>query len=197
MGTLKLWLRQAPFTSSLVLLAGCVTLHAPLTRDDSYPADWPDVMTAGEECRGLNGTYANSGELAVADSGRSDALLTQILHLSRGAKVVSLAVRTQRLDNKGDAISTLLVVPDGDESSRTELTNCFCIRQTLSCTRINERYWSFPYIGAGGAQSNVYMSGAADGSLVLRLQNYHADLVIGVPLFGKSEPWARFTANRP
>ncbi len=197
MTRLKLWLRPVVFASSLLPLAGCVTLHAPLTRDSSYPADWPEVTSAGEECRGLNGTYLNSGEFAVADSKRSEALLTQILHLSTGAKRLSLAVHTTRLDRHGDATSSLVIVPDGDESARAELANCFCIRQTLTCTQINERYWSLPFVGMGGAQSNVYLSSAVDGSLVLRLQSYHADVVLGVPLFQKSEPWARFMVPRP
>lgn len=31
-----------------------------------------------------------------------------------------------------------------------------------------------------------------DRTLIGRLQGYHADVVLGVPLFGMKEPWAFF-----
>jgi hypothetical protein len=30
-----------------------------------------------------------------------------------------------------------------------------------------------------------------DRSLIATLQNYHADVLLGVPIFGMNEPWAR------
>jgi hypothetical protein len=31
-----------------------------------------------------------------------------------------------------------------------------------------------------------------DRSLIAKLQAYHADVVLAIPLFGIKEPWARF-----
>ena len=33
---------------------------------------------------------------------------------------------------------------------------------------------------------------AVDGALIAKLQDYHIDVVGAVPVFGKTEPWARF-----
>jgi hypothetical protein len=91
----------------------------------------------------------------------------------------------------------LEVVPDGDLSSRHELEECFCIKETLACTRISESYWSIPNFGAGGSQSNVYFSIAKDGALIAKLQNYRIDVLLGLPLYGMTEPWLRFEPARP
>lgn len=174
-------------------LMGCVSLHAPLLKDAAYPADWPDLAGAGGECQGLDGTYANAGALALAAAQPQEVFLTQLLALSGNASEVSLSVKTRRLDQRGDAFSTLVVALDGD---RRELTNCFCIKQTLACTQLDEKYWSIPNFGLGGSQSNMYLSSSTDGSLIVKLQHYHADVVLGLPLYRGTDTWARFNAVR-
>jgi hypothetical protein len=177
-----------------VALGGCVNLRAPLLKDDSYPADWPDITTAGLECKSLAGQYVNAGVLVLENTRQQSVLLTQLLALTTNASEVSISVNTQRLDKNGDAFSTLVVSPAGEQHSPRELNNCFCVKQTLTCTRINEEYWSIPNFGVGGSQSNVHISSSTDGSLIIKLQKYHADFVLGVPLYRGTDSWARFTA---
>ncbi len=177
-------------------LIGCVSLHAPLLKDAAYPADWPDLAGAGEECQALDGTYANAGVLALAAAKPQAVFLTQLLALSANAGEISLSVKTQRLDQRGDAFSTLVVALDGDRREPRELTHCFCVRQTLACTQLDEKYWSIPNFGLGGSQSNVYLSSSTDGSLIVKLQHYHADVVLGLPLYRGTDTWARFSAVR-
>jgi len=73
-----------------------------------------------------------------------------------------------------------------------EFEGCFCIKQTLACTQVSEKYWSLPNLGFGGSQKNVYFSLSQDHSLIAKLQNYHADVILAIPVFGIKEPWARF-----
>ncbi|MDO9195343.1 hypothetical protein [Rhodoferax sp.] len=180
----------------MLLMSGCVSVHAPLMRDSSYPADWPDISAAGQECKGLVGTYVNEGIIAIGTAKQQGVLLTEILNVPGNASEVSLSVTTRKLDKYGDAFSVLDIVPDGNLSAQRELPNCFCVSQTLMCGPIKQSGWAIPYLGFGGSQSNVYISASSDGSLIVRLQDYHVDLVVVVPIYGKSEPWARFNASR-
>jgi hypothetical protein len=135
----------------------------------------------------------------VADAhGREVSLsLFDVLNLKATARRVSLEVATQRLDEKGDAFSTLVVIAGDAQTNRFELKNCFCVRQALACTQLSESSWAVPYVGLGGKQSNVYIGSASDGTLIMKLQNYRVDVVFGLPVFQKVEPWARFETVRP
>lgn len=173
---------------------GCVTVHAPLVADLEYPTSaWGEPIVLGAECKAVDGTYSNEGVVIRADGGNSQPLLlTSALNISGSAQSVSLSVRTRRLDRNGDAFITLRVVPDGNLAGLHELEGCFCIKQTLACTEVSETYWSLPNFGLGGTQKNIYFGLSHDHSLIAKLQNYHADVVLGLPIFGMKEPWARF-----
>lgn len=173
---------------------GCVTIQAPLVADLEYPTSaWGEPIVLGPECRAVAGTYSNEGVVIGADGANSQPLLlTSALNISRNAKAVSLSVRTRRLDRNGDAFITLSVVPDGDLTGLHELEGCFCIKQTLACTQVSETYWSVPNFGLGGAQRNIHFGLSNDHSLIAKLQNYQADVILGLPVFVMKEPWARF-----
>jgi hypothetical protein len=104
-------------------------------------------------------------------------------------------VRTRKVDRHGDTVATLDVVPDGSDAHRTSLDDCFCIRRTLACAKATESHWSVPNLGVDGRQTNVYLSIAEDRSRTACLQDYHLDVIVAVPLFGKTEPWARFAIS--
>jgi hypothetical protein len=180
----------------LALVAqGCVPLKAPLQRDAYYPPEWPDISTLGPACHGIAGLYSNEGVLVGRDLSPRSVSLMRLLDLPGEASKAALSVEVRRLEQRGDAFLTLHVDPEGDAAARHDLVNCFCIRQTLACTRIGESYWNLPGVGAGGSQTNVYLSAAVDGSLIARVQGYHADVILAVPMFGKKEPWARFSST--
>jgi len=74
-------LRRALYIGSAILVgllsAACETPR--LERDTVYPADWPGFGEVGEDCSGLEGTYANRGRY-VDDTGMAgDAWLTDVL----------------------------------------------------------------------------------------------------------------------
>jgi hypothetical protein len=173
---------------------GCVAIHAPLVADLKYPTSaWGEPIVLGPECRAVDGTYSNEGVVIGADGGNAQPLLlTSALNISSNVQAVSLSVRTRRLDRNGDAFITLSVVPNGNLGGLHELEGCFCIKQTLACTQVSETYWSVPNFGLGGTQKNIYFGLSHDHSLIAKLQNYHADVILGLPIFVMKEPWARF-----
>lgn len=180
-------LRLAPFMA----IAGCVSLHAPLTSDDGYPSSWAPIVGLGPECKQMTGNYDNAGTLAVTALSTEPVLLTRVLGLSEPATRLSLTVVTRKLDKNGDSLSTLHILPNGNAAARREMEECFCVKQTLMC-KVTESYRGVPYISIGGSQRNVYFSLAQDGTLIAKLQDYHIDVVLLVPVFGKTEPWASF-----
>lgn len=183
--------RAALQLAPLMAIAGCVSLHTPLTSDEGYPANWTPIARLGPECKGMNGDYDNAGTLAVTALSTEPALLTSVLGLAEPATRLSLVVVTRKTDKKGDSLSTLEVLPNGNTAARRKLEECFCIEETLMC-KVSESYRGVPNVSIGGSQRNVYFSLAQDGALIAKLQDYHIDVVLGVPVFGRAEPWARF-----
>jgi len=189
--------RLAAVLLAVFVLQGCVTVHAPLLPDEKYPRDWGELIAAGPECKGLEGTYQNLGWANDAGGDTRPVSLLAVLGFPGDAKTVSLSKNTRRVDQNGDAFLTLQVAALGDAAVFHEREGCFCIRQTLACTQIGEKYWSVPNFGLGGSQSNAYFSISRDRGLVAKLQNYHADVVLGVPIFRMKEPWVRFGRAEP
>ena len=177
---------------SALTIQGCVSVHAPLEADKNYPEVWGNLLPLGPECKSLEGAYLNAGITTVASGSIQPLLLTSVLNIQSDARIVSLSVHTRRVDQYGDAFTTLRVVRDGDIAAAHDLEGCFCIKQSLACTQVSETYWSVPNFGFGGSQKNVYFSMSHDHSLIAKLQNYHADVILAIPLFGMNEPWAKF-----
>jgi hypothetical protein len=187
------WQQYAIAILSAYIAPGCVTVHAPLVTDKSYPNNWGELLELGPECKAIEGVYWNEGVTPSADGTIQPVMLTSALNLHRNAQTVSLSVRVRQFDRHGDAFVTLGVVPDNNVADLHELESCFCIKQTLACTQISETYWSVPNFGVGGEQSNIYFSISHDHSLVAKMQNYHADVILVLPVFGIKEPWVRFS----
>lgn len=183
--------RGVVLLAPLIFIAGCVSLHAPLTEDEGYPSSWAPIVPLGPECTKMTGDYENAGTLAVTATNVVPVLLTNVLDLPEPMVRLSLKVATRKIDKNGDAFSKLTVISSGDTAPQRDFEECFCIKQSLMC-KVSESYRGVPYIHAGGSQRNVYFSIAEDGALVARLQDYHIDVVGPVPVFGKTEPWARF-----
>lgn len=178
----------------LIVTGGCVSLHTPLTADEGYPVRWGSIVPLGQECKSMSGAYDNAGTLAITGKITKPILLTSLLGLSEPATRLSMSVVTRKLDKKGDAFSTLEILAGDDTTVRYELNECFCVKQTLMC-KVAESSRAVPYVSIGGSQRNVYFSLAQDGALIAKLQDYHVDIVFVVPVFGKSEPWARFVRS--
>jgi len=177
--------------ASLMVVAGCVSLHTPLSKDEGYPTSWGTIVPLGPECKFINGKYENHGTLAVTAQSAKPIHLTSVVGLSEPVSRLSLTVNTHKVDKNGDTISTLNVIDVDNVAAGRELKACYCLKQTLMC-KVSEVSRAVPYVSIGGSQRNVYFALAQDGSLIAKLQDYHIDVVFVVPLFGMSEPWARF-----
>jgi len=184
--------QQALLLLAALVLQGCVTVHAPLLPDEGYPRDWGEPSPLGPECKGVEGTYLNAGWMTGTGGSSQPVSLMAVLNVVGDANTVSLNTLTRRVDRNGDALITLRISAHGDATVLHEREGCFCIKQTLACTQISEKYWSFPNFGLGGSQSNAYFAISQDRTLIAKLQNYDADVILGVPIFGMKEPWARF-----
>lgn len=190
-----MWLksrRPLAFLVAAGISQGCVSVHAPLKADENFPPVWGELTSLGPECKALNGAYLNQGATAAADGRHEPVSLTSVLNIRSDARIVSLGVRTRRVDENGDAFVTLRITPDGDNAAPKEREGCFCIKGTLACTQVSEASWGMPYVYFGGSQSNVYFSMTSQRALVAKLQNYRADVIIVMPIFGMQEPWVRF-----
>ena len=139
----------------------------------------------------MNGDYDNAGTLAITAVSTESVLLTNVLGLSEPTTRLSLTVVTRKIDRNGDSLSKLKIVANGNGVPGRELEECFCVKQTLMC-KVTESYRAIPYISIGGSQRNVYFSLGQDRALIAKLQDYHVDVISVVPVFGKTEPWARF-----
>ena len=190
----RAWSRRALFLVT-ALIGGCITVHAPLRPDADYPDAWGEIVPLGPECNGIAGTYSNVGSGTGTDP-RSVSLLG-VLGSTAEASTVSLTTHTRRIDQNGDAFVTLRVTAPGGVPVLFERDGCFCIEQSLACTQIDEKYWSVPNFGVGGSQRNVYLALAGQRALVAKLQNYHADVLLGIPTFRMKEPWVRFPNVNP
>jgi hypothetical protein len=186
------WSHLTILLLSISVTPGCISVHAPLVPDKNFPNSWGTISALGPECKSLDGIYLNEG-VTLTDGGEYQHLmLTSALNIHSNARTIELTVHTREVDQNGDSFITLQVVPSDNIADVHELKGCFCIKQTLVCTQVTENYWSIPNFWLGGSQKNIYFSMLHDRSLAAKLQNYHADIVLGLPIFGMKEPWARF-----
>jgi hypothetical protein len=174
------------------LLPGCVAIRAPLVTDAQFPRAWGEPKALGPECRNIEGRYDDAGSMTGTEGNLRPVSLLAVLGYPGAAGTVSLATHTRKVDRNGDAFITLRITPDDDAAAVHERQGCFCIRQVLVCTQIDEQYRAIAGLGVEGSQRNAYFSLAADHSLIARLQDYRAGAVLGVPTFRMKEPWARF-----
>ena len=77
------WMANATHAARLISVAllsivvvGCGTFK--VERDNFYPADWPDIVGAGEDCRGIEGTFENKGVLVDEKGQRREVWFTDL-----------------------------------------------------------------------------------------------------------------------
>jgi hypothetical protein len=62
------------------LVVGCGTTK--VARDEFYPADWPDIVGAAEDCRGIEGAFENRGVLVDEKGQRREVFFTDLWRLA-------------------------------------------------------------------------------------------------------------------
>jgi len=186
-------IKFAALLAFVFLTAGCAMSKPPLQKDQSYPAEWPDISSLGLECKGLDGTYANEGNVNDAGKGLQTILLTSIFPVSvpMEAKSVSLKIVTRKIDSHQDTFATLQITVGNGKKNQYEWEDCYCVKRALFYSPSQES-WAFPYLALGGSQRNVWLTKATDGSLIAKTWDYSLGYILFVPFYRQSHVWARF-----
>ncbi len=184
----------------VLLVTGCAAGRPPLQRDETYPAEWPDISSLGPECKGLDGIYANDGittDISYTTHNQTITLHNLLIKpLRTGVKAVSLKVVTRRVDANKDSFATLMVAAADDVSSESDETDCHCVKQRLFCRAVGGSIGAVPFLYAGWSQVNVWLTKATDGSLLVKIGHFLAGHFLVLPIYKQSSEWARFKRIR-
>ncbi len=175
----------------VLLVTGCATSRPPLQRDETYPAEWPDLSSLGPECKGLDGIYANDG-IITDTSGTTQNIVLHNLLIRRSlteAKALSLKVVTRRVDANKDSFATLMIAVADGVSSESDETDCLCVKQRLMCPMVGGGGGGIPFLAG---QIDVWLTKATDGSLLVKIWDTTVGLIVVVPYYSQSSGWARF-----
>lgn len=74
----RLFLLTLSTILSVVIAGGCTA--SSILRDKFYPADWPDIIGAGDDCHGIEGTFANKGTLVDEAGHAKEIWLTDLFY---------------------------------------------------------------------------------------------------------------------
>ncbi len=182
----------------VLLVTGCASGRPPLQRDETYPAEWPDLSSLGPECKVLDGIYANDG-IATDTSGATHNIVLQNLLIGgsqTGAKALSLKVVTRRVDAHKDTFATLTIAVADDVSSESDETDCYCVKQRLMCQIASGGGGGIPFLIMGATQIDIWLTKATDGSLLVKIWDTTVGLIVVVPYYSQSSGWARFKRIR-
>lgn len=205
------------------LLVGCGTTE--VARDKFYPADWPDIVEAGDDCRGIEGTFENKGVLVDEKGQRQEIRFSDLwqaamvktpmaseLTTLRACQRMRLTIAsfTYRATFSDEKALRLIMSPSrkvtGD--SQTGFMPCAEIRLPVDKPYPFNREGSepavFAYCTKGSLQVGLnwgtggiawLLGPASDGSLLVRLE---AANLVGIPPIvwpTTKAAWARFGKN--
>ena len=194
-----------------ILANGCETVKIPLARDHVYPADWPDITSAGPQCEEIAGSYYNEG-VAVDDKGNSTpVMLARLLErndpgkdLARRAEKVTLLFETRNLKKNGDSIGTLRVTMEGpfedpefrdyasDFTRREFLESCLCKKDFLHPAERRQSGGAAQGFGLLGGGTSLWLGKAPDGTLIARTKKYTVGFLVILPVYSDTFTWAIF-----
>ena len=153
---------------TLLVIAFVTGCYMPrLQRDQSYPADWPDIQSLGPECSDLDGTYGNDGTMVGTNGSKRTVLLTDILlrrQLSAEAKTVTLKVRKQKFGLA--SYRTLQIDVDYGKG----------MRDNFSLGGVGHSFYSKGALIFGSHDREtsilryIYLTRAPDGSLIVKIR---------------------------
>ena len=182
---------------AIAFLTGC---YGPrLQRDQSYPADWPEILSLGPECSDLDGTYSNDGTVSRTNGSLRTVLLTNILlrrQLSAEAKTVTLKVRKQKFGLV--SYRTLQV----DVNYGKGIRDNFSLGKVFSPVSSNcdKGAWIVRDTHLAGSDDPyvryIYLTRAPDGSLIVKIRFIKYGWFPGLGYYKKAEfsEWARFNS---
>jgi hypothetical protein len=177
-------------------LGGC---YQPLTRNHGYPADWPDPLALSEGFPEIDGTYANHGTLYSQDGVAGEITLTSLIpqrwtfgqpkNPVPNPPCIDCVVLRMRPGSKWNPYPKMRATLPGPQEARAFDVDAGTQRDAL--LYLLEQY------GGGGipfssAQTRVFLTVAADGSLIAKIHSEDAGLIVIVPYYSAKFAWARF-----
>jgi hypothetical protein len=185
------------------LLAACSPTNPMREPDSGYPSSWPPIAHLGTDCLSLSGTYANAGAFVTRDGGdgrvETPVRLTKLLmdNDHPEAATVGLTLSTWSPARDGSSFASLSVAIDGGGSASGCGFQAYCINSDLALPDVRSRKKGLPFIAAGAEQTNLWLSKAEDGSLIVHTHSYAMGMVVIVPFYSQNDGWARFPPVRP
>lgn len=194
------------------LASGCGTIaNIPLTPDKNYPEDWPAIITAGEQCKDISGTYFNEGTAVDEEGSLTSVFLSSLLERQLTiwedrwvkTKSATLEVVTKRMDANGDSVASLEVVLNGDPddpkfeeysagfTDREGLNICPCVKNTLVIGMRRTGGSAFRIAGHAEEQF-LLLTKTSDGSLIAKTRKTYLAHFLLFPYYKRSYRWAVF-----
>lgn len=180
----------------MFIVAGCASVPPPLKRDKDYPADWPNLSLVGPQCAEISGVYENEGMVTVPSGAPQRITLAAIMpyrdmRLKFGqrenfekAKAVTLQVFLKK--SRG----TLEFAIEKDGRKLSGWTDCYFGNGSLMY--IAESGGGSLLLAFAASQTNVWLTKAVDGSLIAKIEDSSAGMILIVPFASSGSRWARF-----
>jgi hypothetical protein len=178
----------------LFLVCGCKAIRAPIGRPAGYPANWPELSSAGVNAHAWEGKYANWGEWTPRTRPPFVGGLTRLLPDSAFTAVQAVSLRVELKRGKpGNSSNTVLFLGSGEGAGYYEQPfHCLWLKHGLlffaqkTQESLNDPFHSSEY------QQNVFLVKAVDGSLVARIMDQETHVAMIVPWINQTYSWVRF-----
>lgn len=182
----------------LLGLSGC---YAPLEREHGYPADWPEPLPLSKGFPEIDGTYANRGTLFSTEGGPGEIALADLIPQrwtfgtpkggmrAPNPPCADCVVLRMQPGTKWNPLPKLrATLPDTDEAREFDVEVASDEGVLLYLLQSS----SSGGLLFGSSQTRVFLAVAADRSLIAKIHNEDAGLVVIVPYHSAKYAWARF-----
>lgn len=178
-------------------LCGC---YSPLKRDHGFPVEWPEPLALSKGLAEINGTYANQGTVFSSESGFGQISLASLIpqrwtfgQPKGGAPnppCGNCVVLRIRPGSKWNPLPTLRATIPGGEQAR-EFDVDIASDENVVLYLLTGSGSGGGVVG-GTSQTRVFLTVAADRSLIAKIHGEDAGLIVIIPYYSAKYAWARF-----
>jgi hypothetical protein len=187
------------------LIAACLALglsgcYAPLQREHGYPADWPEPLALSKGFPEIDGTYANHGALSSNEGVLGEITLASLIpqrwtfgqpkEAVPNPPCTDCVVLRMRPGAGWGPLPKMRATLPGPEEAREFDVEVATEKDVL--------LYLLEGSGSGGgfffssSQTRVFLTVAADRSLIAKIHSEDAGLIVVVPYYSTKYTWARF-----
>ena len=191
--------RQLVIAASFAVgLSGC---YQPLKREHGYPADWPEPLALSQGFPEIDGTYANHGTLLSPEGVLGEITLSSLIPqrwtfgqpkdpVSNPPCTDCVVLRVRAGTKKWNPYPTMRATLPGPQAAREFDVELGTQKDTL--LYVLEQYGDGGGYFFAGGQTRVFLTVAADRSLIAKIHSEDAGLIIVLPYYSGKYAWARF-----